>query len=105
RAGGTVERLVQGGVPLGMVPGFPFGEREVVLAPGDMLVVYTDGVTEAMRDEEEFDDFRLIETLGRAAAGGATVAAIANAIMDAVREWAGRADFDDDVTAVVLRVR
>ena len=57
-----------------------------------------------MRDDEEFDDPRLIETIARARARGATAAGIANEIMDAVREWSGRAHLDDDVTAVVLRV-
>jgi sigma-B regulation protein RsbU (phosphoserine phosphatase) len=102
RASGAVERLTQGGIPLGMIPGFVYGELETALGPGDILVVYTDGVTEAVRGDEELGDDRLIEVITRAR--GASGAAIAGAIVDAVREWGGRADFEDDVTAVVLRV-
>jgi sigma-B regulation protein RsbU (phosphoserine phosphatase) len=57
-----------GGLPLGMFTGSTYGKRELALAPGQTLLVYTDGWTEAERDGEEYGIGRAAAALRRAAA-------------------------------------
>jgi sigma-B regulation protein RsbU (phosphoserine phosphatase) len=53
-------QLSEGGFPLGMFPGAEFQTGEVILQPGDLLVLYSDGITEAVsKTSEEFGDGRL----------------------------------------------
>jgi sigma-B regulation protein RsbU (phosphoserine phosphatase) len=60
RRAGAPERLSIGGVVLGRLPHRTYAEGQVVLGPGDALVLYTDGVTEAMNGaEEEFGEARI----------------------------------------------
>ncbi len=64
RADGTVERLWTGGTVLGAFDGVPFEEGQVGLNEGDLLVVYSDGITEAQNGTgEEFGEGRLLELL------------------------------------------
>ena len=64
RADGTVESLLAGGLPVGMFEGLKVKVRGAHLRPGDVLLLYTDGVTEAVdREAREFGDKRLIELL------------------------------------------
>lgn len=95
--------LSEGGVILGAIPTFsPYEMASVEMKKGDLLVLYTDGVTEAMNPEltEEYDEHRLIECLKRHRE------ASAKEIMDAVIE-----DIDafsngiqyDDITMLVLK--
>jgi sigma-B regulation protein RsbU (phosphoserine phosphatase) len=61
---GDVEPMTQGGVPLGLMPSFEYLSYEHRLKPADRLLLYSDGVTEAVNpDDEEFGEERLIETL------------------------------------------
>jgi serine phosphatase RsbU (regulator of sigma subunit)/pSer/pThr/pTyr-binding forkhead associated (FHA) protein len=61
RSSGAVEWLRSGGVPLGLLPGAKYTGGVVTMAPGDSLIVYTDGITEAMNpEEEEFGEDRLV---------------------------------------------
>ena len=102
---GTSEELpLTGGIALGLVPDFEYEERTLRLMPGDALILYTDGVTEAMNeDQEEFGVPRLInvfqvdppsdaeDTTGR--------------VFEAVHDFAGDADQSDDITCLVLHRR
>ncbi len=65
RREGEPVRLSEGGVLLGAMPTLaPYTQEEVSLQNGDLLVMYTDGVTEAMNEKgEEFDEFRLIQSV------------------------------------------
>lgn len=74
-------------------------ESTLALAPGDFFVLYTDGVTEARRDGEQFGFERLLATIKDAAAEPAT--GIRDAITRAVSAWTSTQS--DDVTVVVLR--
>ena len=66
RAAGGHEWLKSGGVPLGLLAGAKYASGEVTMGPGDALVIYTDGISEAMNpDEEEFGEDRLVETAAR----------------------------------------
>jgi serine phosphatase RsbU (regulator of sigma subunit) len=100
RAGGGAHLLDCGGVPLGVVADPDLTEAEVVLRPGDALVLYTDGVTEARNPAGLFGEDRLLDVLG--AAAGRTADAIAGALDEAVR--AHRAGSDDDLAILVIQV-
>jgi len=64
RGDGTVEQLGAGGLPLGLLPEARFQSRAVTMEPGDLLCIYSDGITEAESpDEEEFGMGRLIDLL------------------------------------------
>jgi sigma-B regulation protein RsbU (phosphoserine phosphatase) len=69
---------------------------------GDMIVLYTDGITEAINDdEEEFDESRLADVIGAHADDSAQE--IANAIVRAVTDFAGQQGSFDDETLVVIK--
>lgn len=103
RAGGEVSFLKPSGLAFGMAaPGVfdpRLGRESVVLEPGDVLLLYSDGITEAMdREQEQFGEERLIEAL-REPGDSAT---ICTRIMDAVNAFAAGAPPHDDATLVVL---
>jgi serine phosphatase RsbU (regulator of sigma subunit) len=101
---GTVSRLVAGGPALGLLPDASYEAGEVVLRPGDVVAVVTDGVTEAVSSaDDEFGDGRVCEELRRLAAGSA--AGILDGLVAAVERWTGGGGLGDDMTAVVLRAR
>ncbi len=90
------------GVILGVQPGVTYTEGEFTLAVGDSLVLYTDGVTEAMdKDGALFGDERLRE-VASASAGGDCRRYVAD-IRAAVAGFAGDAEQSDDITLLVIR--
>ncbi len=103
RAGGAVEALpVDPAVPLGVLDAVDAPTGKVVLQPGEVLVLYTDGLTEALNAEgERFGDARLVEVL-EAAAGSAKDTV--DAVFGAVRAFEGGRRPGDDQTLVVVRV-
>lgn len=102
RADGTVERLAAGGPLLGVFPEAVYSGGSATLGPGDKLVLFTDGITEATGAEgEEFGEARLVEVVTRAANNRA--GSLRQAIMDAVQRYAGDT-LEDDATLVVVTV-
>ena len=102
RAGGVVERPAAGGLPLGVLEDFDYEEQTTALAPGDLLLVYSDGVTDAEAPgAEPFGEERLLAVAG--GARGAPAQEIVTRVMDAVREHVRDADPFDDVTLLALR--
>lgn len=102
RRDGSVKRLEAGGAPLGMFPDWTYQEDAVQLDPGDLVLAYTDGVTEAADPAgREWG----VEALVRAAAANAThgAEAIVRAIFTAMDEFS-RGCQTDDATVAVLRV-
>jgi len=100
RAGGEVEALVPDGPLLGIVEAAVLEERETVLEPGDALVLYTDGVTEAGAPENPIGEERLAELLSGCA--GALADEIAERVVDtAIGIQDGRPR--DDIAVLVLR--
>ena len=65
RAGGTINRLKSTAMVIGLFEKWDCGAREIQLEPGDLLAIFSDGVTEAMRGEEEFGEARFMEHLRR----------------------------------------
>jgi sigma-B regulation protein RsbU (phosphoserine phosphatase) len=102
RAGGTVEMLEEGGLILGIMPDSAFRSGETTLAVGDVLLLYTDGVTEgANAAHEQFGEERLIASLR--AAGTAPAHDIAHRIVREVRSFEGESGPADDITVLVAR--
>ncbi|GES29998.1 SpoIIE family protein phosphatase [Streptomyces angustmyceticus] len=102
RGDGTVEQLVQSGLLLGVGPEFDGTACRLDLAPGDSLVLVTDGITEARSaDGEFFDEHRLADALHGlpGTAGGA--AGLIEAVHAAVTAFAGRSTPDDQAALVI----
>jgi serine phosphatase RsbU (regulator of sigma subunit) len=101
---GHIRRLDSGGLALGMFGGATYQTEELSLRPGDQLVFYTDGLTEAMSlAEEEFGQGRLEETLRCHAQPSAQDTL--HHLLDVVGRFEGESLPQDDQTVVVLRVR
>ena len=102
RASGEAEMLEGGGPVLGILPIAPFSEMQQRLDPGDMLVLYSDGVTEATNiNYDEFGEERFIEVLkqNRTLPSGEIVQAVTKALA----EFTAGAPQADDITLVVAR--
>ena len=103
-ADGAVRRLEVGGIVLGLFEDVAYDEATVELAPGDCLVVFSDGVSEAMSAAgEEYGDDRLIAGLADIGSGTAE-SRLARIFADVERFTAGAAQHDD-VTAMVAIYR
>ncbi len=102
RADGTIECLDQGGILLGVMPDATYEETRAPFTAGDVLVLYTDGVIEALNAGGEFfGDERLREVL--AAVDGLSAAAVRDRIVENVRSFTGAEGLADDLTVVVVR--
>jgi sigma-B regulation protein RsbU (phosphoserine phosphatase) len=103
RQDGPIEYLEEGGVALGVLAEARYEDRPVALRPGDVLLFYTDGVSEAQSPSgEQFGQQRLERLV--AGLTGQRAADIMAAVIAAVLEWSGEAGHDDDVTLVVLKM-
>jgi serine phosphatase RsbU (regulator of sigma subunit) len=99
---GELERLRKGGMALGVLAGVRPEEHVVTLEPGDCLVFYTDGITEAFSPQGDmYGEERLRMTIQ--AVGGNSAQAMLDAIDDSVIAFIGDATPSDDRTLVVLR--
>ncbi len=100
--GQALRSLPATGVPVGMMPSFPWANAEVVVEPGELLSVFSDGIPEAQRGEEFFDTPRVEEALRELCAGG-DVAAVADGLIRRIDAFSAGEHRSDDVTLVVLR--
>jgi sigma-B regulation protein RsbU (phosphoserine phosphatase) len=102
RVDGGVERVQQeGGFLLGMVEGMEYDVHKVLLRPGDSILLYTDGVTEAMNGEgQQFEESRLELSLGRL--NGTPLKESLEIITEDVTRFAAGAPQADDVTMLAL---
>jgi serine phosphatase RsbU (regulator of sigma subunit) len=99
---GLVETLPRGGVVLGLIEDTTYVEQTVDLSAGDSLVVYSDGVSEAMNESEEFfDDERLIAVVRQAA--GLSAEATGRRVLDTVSAFVGEAAPSDDMSLIVVK--
>src|SRR5688572_13840239 len=99
---GGLRRIESGGMPVGMFEFAPYAGDETELKPGDTLVIYSDGVTEAHNlAGDEFGEARLIEVIERYSRGSAEI--VLEQIISAVKEFALGAEQYDDVTALVVK--
>ncbi len=99
-----VRRLETGGLILGLFPHAIYEEEEIQLSDGDTLVVFSDGVTEAVNGaDEDFGEERLLQCLHENRTRGPEE--LLERVFAAVRMFAAGAPQSDDVTALVLRYR
>lgn len=90
------------GTVVGAFPDVPYDESHIQLEPGDLLVCYTDGITEPENEYGEmFGEERLIELL--CAHGSREPGEVAAAVVDAVRRWTASTELQDDVTLLVAK--
>ena len=98
-ADGTVERLTAGGTPLGVFADATYEQDQIPLAPGDRLVLFTDGITEAQDPQgDEFGEARLVAQAVRTAAGRR---ALQQTLVAADTAFTGGV-FQDDATLIVI---
>ena len=99
-----VTRLKEGGTPVGLFETAQYAEETVQLSDGDMLVIFSDGVSEALSaSDDEFGDERLIEVVQ--AAGRESAQHVVDAVLESLRAFTHGAPQSDDVTLVVVRYR
>ena len=99
RASGAVEALLPEGSLIGCAPDAGVVPCELLLAPGDLLLLYTDGTVESRRDADQFGEDRLRGVL---AAVGADATTVVDAVIDAVCAHCG-GDLADDVAVLALQ--
>ena len=101
-ASGTMEQLAAGGLPLGIMADADFREGRTTLNPGDVLVIYSDGVSEAVSPTgEEFGPTRLYEAVARNL--DASAAGIRDRIESALTKFAQGTPANDDITMVIVK--
>jgi phosphoserine phosphatase RsbU/P len=102
RGSGLIERLDVGGLPLGIQPEAKYESASITLAPGDWLIIFTDGLVEAVNArDEEFDEPRL---LGALEAGVSTTPKeLLDRLMADLDLFVGATPQHDDVTCLLVK--
>ncbi len=101
---GGITFLREGGLVVGVMENAQYRSKQIALIPGDTLLFYTDGVTEARNgDDEEFGENRMIAAMERPGNGSAQ--SILDSVLDAVHDFSVTDSLPDDLTLVVLKVK
>ena len=101
-ASGAIERLEAGGLPLGIRAALPYQTGSATLAPGDLLLIFTDGLVEAEDAQaREFGEDRMLPSLE--ASRGAPAAEVLKRLMASVDAFVGLTRQHDDITCLALR--
>jgi sigma-B regulation protein RsbU (phosphoserine phosphatase) len=100
---GSIRRLEQGGTVVGLFDNLSFDEASVYLKDGDIILAYSDGVTEPENDFGEFGEGRLIDLVRENRELPLTE--ITNLVTAAVDDWIGDKEQPDDITLVLARAR
>jgi sigma-B regulation protein RsbU (phosphoserine phosphatase) len=102
RANGQIERLDVGGLPFGILPETKYESATVTLAPGDWLIIFTDGLVEAENArQEDYGETRLLAALN--AGKSVEPAEMLKRIMAEVDLFVGNTPQHDDVTCLLLK--
>ena len=103
RADGRVEELGSSGMPLGLLPGSRYQARETTVDRGDLLCLYSDGITEAESpDEEEYGTERLCDVL-RSQSSAPAIQEVLDTIRESVEAFTRGQPQGDDQTLLVVR--
>jgi sigma-B regulation protein RsbU (phosphoserine phosphatase) len=102
RADGSIERLKATATVIGLFERWECGSREIALAPGDTLAIFSDGVTEAMRVEEEYGEERLLNVL--LACRTHSAEQMVTAVFQSVQAFSA-GEQSDDLTLLIARAR
>jgi sigma-B regulation protein RsbU (phosphoserine phosphatase) len=100
---GAVRKLEAGGLVIGLFPEIVLEEEEVKLAPGDIFVAFSDGVTEPENEYGEFGEERLLDLVR--SNRHLPLVRISDIVLSAVQDWIGEHEQPDDVTLVLARVQ
>jgi sigma-B regulation protein RsbU (phosphoserine phosphatase) len=104
RRSGQVVRLGQGGLPVGLLPEATYDRIEVALAPGDRLVLVSDGLTECpLPSGQDFGEAGLVDSLTRSA--HLSGSDLLEALVWDLTQQSGSDSFPDDVSGVVLDIK
>jgi serine phosphatase RsbU (regulator of sigma subunit) len=102
-ASGAIERLEAGGLPLGISTAQPYHCGAATLSPGDLLLIFTDGLVEAEDDREhEYGEERMLPVVQTLES--ATAAEAIKRIMSSVDAFVGLTRQHDDITCLGLRM-
>ena len=100
--GGKVTRLEPGGTVIGLIEDAQYQQGSVSISPGDLLVAFTDGISEAMNPgDEEWGEVRLLGSIRGCQAK--TAQGLLEHVFAGATQFAGTAPQHDDMTLVVLR--
>jgi sigma-B regulation protein RsbU (phosphoserine phosphatase) len=100
-AGGVIRAVGEPGFPVGLWPSMDYQEYSVRLAPGDRLVIYSDGITECRNpDGASYSEANLNKILQKKCSDPAPN--LVAAVQDDIRKWHGTSEFTDDVSLLVL---
>lgn len=107
RKDGCIERLGQGGFPIGLLENADYDQIRFQLAPGDSLILYTDGITECFNPKRQaFGEHRLIESLS--SAPGQHAKQLLDSVKTHVTDWRAQgnqnANLEDDASLLVLKL-
>lgn len=101
-ARGEATRLTRGGTVVGLFETWEYEEETLTLSPGDLVVLYTDGIVEAEDSQgEQFSEARLVELV--TANSFLTAEDLQNLVFHELSRWTGTGERDDDVTLVILK--
>ena len=103
----ALRELPSNGIPIGVLPDFPYAAETVTLAPGETLTIFSDGIPEAQRGELFFEEKRLADVLqtmaADAAAGSLPLEAMSRKVMEAVDGFLEGTPRSDDITLLLLQ--
>lgn len=99
---GALRELESNGVPFGVVAGFPYSAASVELAPGEVLAIFTDGIPEAQRGPELYDEERLRQAM-REEVGAGDLSRLRGRLLERVDEFLAGEPRTDDITLVLIR--
>jgi len=100
----SVQRLEDGGPVLGLLPGSFYLQGEVAVGPGDLLVMFSDGITEAENTTgEDFGEWRLLQAICNH--WDAPTRNLCDAVLGDLRSFLGGLDPEDDQTLMIVRLQ
>jgi sigma-B regulation protein RsbU (phosphoserine phosphatase) len=100
-ANNEVKRLDCGGSVVGLLPDMKYDQATITMTPGDILIIYSDGVTEPENEFGDFGEDRLLDIVKRNRAQ--SLESISNSVLQALSTWIGDQEQPDDITLVLAR--
>jgi sigma-B regulation protein RsbU (phosphoserine phosphatase) len=101
---GEIKKLEKGGLILGMLDNYPYQEEKVNLEPGELILLFTDGITEAFNERnEQFEEERLIKVVQENLHLNAKE--ISQQILNNVIAFQKEVPQSDDLTLVVVKIK
>ena len=101
RPDGSLLRLDQGGTVVGLLDNMEYEEGAVTLEPGDILIAYSDGITEPENEFGDFGEERMVELIH--SNRHLPLEEISSCVVKAIDDWIGAQEQPDDITLVLAR--